>query len=112
MARDRNRNIHIKNLRYEQPKQEWDVKVDRGTPLGNPFYMKSERERDSVCDKYHILLLDQIKKCNQDILDELYGLRGIYSLFGELNLFCWCAPKRCHAETIIDALLYRNEFNI
>ena len=103
--------INIKNLRYEQPKHEWDVRVDRGTPLGNPFYMSLGRERDSVCDRYKAWLLTQIKNKNKIVLDELYRLRDLYSYFQELNLFCWCAPKRCHVETIIDALLYRNEFN-
>jgi len=32
----------IKNLRYEKPKHEWDVRVDRTSILGNPFYMQNE----------------------------------------------------------------------
>ena len=45
-------NIAIKNLRNEKPQYEWQVKVDRSSVLGNPFYMGNESQRDKVCDKY------------------------------------------------------------
>ncbi len=32
--------------------------------------------------------------------DELVRLLSLYKVHGKLELFCWCTPKRCHAETI------------
>jgi hypothetical protein len=38
----------------------------------------------------------------QDVatVNELKRLIDIYKKHGRLRLFCWCAPKKCHAETI------------
>ena len=65
------------------------IRVDRGTDWGNPFIMDGERERDRVCDLY-----EQYAKWRLTI-DPLWlePLRG-------KDLACWCAPKRCHAETL------------
>jgi len=97
--------IKIINLKKEKPVFEYDIRVDRtsGSPLGNPFYMKDEIERDVVCDKY-IMWFDGLvlKKCNRLLVDELQRILKIYKQYGKLRLFCWCAPKRCHAETIRD----------
>lgn len=90
--------INIKNLRNEKPINPWDVRVDRKSPLGNPFFMKYESERDLVCEKYkewfHEELFDSV------IQAELAILYDLLVKYGKLNLFCWCFPKRCHAETI------------
>jgi hypothetical protein len=44
--------INIKNLRKEKPKNPWDVIICRPSALGNPFFLKTEAERDMGCDKY------------------------------------------------------------
>lgn len=91
--------IRIKNLRNEKPTQIWQVKVDRSSVLGNPFYMATENQRDEVCRKYEEYFN---KKIESDIRfrEELRRLYKIHRDYGKLELFCWCAPKRCHAETI------------
>lgn len=105
--------IAIKNLRYLEMRNAWDVRVDRKSVLGNPFLMRNESERESVCNEYAIYF-DAIVKNNLKVLrdygvsskereafmNELRRLYVIHRKFGKLNLFCWCAPKRCHAETI------------
>ncbi len=54
-------NIEIKNLRFSKPlNQPWEFKVDRTSPIGNPFYMRSEAERDKVCDEYQLYFDKQI----------------------------------------------------
>lgn len=90
--------IKIKNMRDEKPVKPWDVRVDRNTPLGNPFFMKDEDDRDRVCDKYDNWFDDAAESvyCQR----ELDRLIDILHHYGKINLFCWCAPKRCHAETI------------
>lgn len=91
--------IRIKNLRNEKPTQAWQVKVDRTSVLGNPFYMKTEAQRNEVCDKYDAYFRMQCLT-NVQFKEELDRLYSIWKHYGKLELFCWCAPKRCHAETI------------
>lgn len=97
--------IEIKNLRVEYPMKEWQVRVDRRSVLGNPFYMGSEAQRDEVCEKYIKYFREQ-RVNNPAFQAELSRLYHIYKKCGKLELFCWCAPKRCHAETIKKFLEY------
>lgn len=92
--------INICNLRNAKVKEVYDIKVDRSSVLGNKFYMHDENERTSVCEAYEVWFNTQIKNKNEIIIKELNRLCDIYKTYGKLNLFCWCAPKRCHAETI------------
>ena len=103
--------VVIKNLRTSKPRYgcNWQVRVDRSSVLGNPFYMHAESERDLVCDKYQ-LYFDKQLTCNSDFVAELNRLLGIYKQYGKIELFCWCYPKRCHAETIKAWLL--NNINL
>jgi len=99
--------IQIKNLRTEQPQNPWDVRVDRANKiLGNPFYMKAESERDVICEKYAEWFKAAVES-DVRVKAELDRLTDIYRTHGKLNLFCWCVPKRCHAEVICDYLQER-----
>lgn len=66
------------------------VKVERGTDYGNPFIMHDESQRDQVCNAFD----DYAKWRLTYQPDWLKPLRG-------KGLACWCAPKRCHAETLM-----------
>ena len=92
--------ITIKNLRFSKPEHEWQVKVDRSSVLGNPFYMADESQRDKVCDKYEAYFKENIQNTESAFYKEIERLYKILKKHGKLELFCWCAPKRCHAETI------------
>lgn len=105
--------ITIENLRRTKPKYAYDVKVDRSSILGNPYYMKNEGKRDYVCDLYEERfnkLIDNDKhwlevtlitqEYRTKFIHELRNLYELYRIYKQLRLFCWCAPKRCHAETI------------
>jgi hypothetical protein len=103
--------IQIKNLRSEKPQNPWDVKVDRSSVLGNPFPMKNETERNKICEEYTDYFNAIIARINGDMLSidlgmaspfesKLNRLLSLYKEHGQLNLFCWCASKRCHAEVI------------
>ena len=97
--------ILIKNLRKEKPSEEWDVKVDRQSVLGNPFSMNhDERKRDEVCDRYDEYFENEYEN-NVNFALEVNRLVNLYRVHGCLNLFCWCATKRCHSETIRDYIL-------
>ena len=92
-------NIEIMSLRKVTPTHEYDVRIDRGTPLGNPFYMYDESVRDAVCDKYASM------PKSESWHDEIFRIRDLYIKHGKLRLFCWCAPKRCHGEYIKECIL-------
>ena len=98
--------IEICNLRTTKPTYEFDVRVDRSNKiLGNQFVMKDESERELVCKQYEIWLYEKVGLLDVDIINELQRLAAIYKKYGRLRLFCWCAPKKCHAETIRELLL-------
>ena len=92
--------IRIDNIRtYKTSSNEISIKVDRSTPLGNPYYMKDENERDNVCDKYAVYLAAAYTG-NADIARELSRITDALSR-SDVVLLCWCYPKRCHAEEIV-----------
>jgi len=100
--------IQIMNLHKCKPVERWDVIVDRSSELGNPYPMQSEEERDEVCDKYQerfdrIIQLQREKtpkRFHVGIYRELFNIVNIYKHYDRVRLFCWCSPKRCHADTI------------
>lgn len=75
--------------------------IGRGSPLGNPYVMVSgsKSERDLVCDMYEAWFRDRVEQKDPRVMNEL---RRLYVLAkqGDLVLGCFCAPKRCHGETI------------
>ena len=82
--------------------KKWDKNaqyIGRGSVLGNPFKMETEADRDMVCDAYDAWFREQIKAQNEDICNELFRLMDI-AKNGTLILGCFCAPKRCHGQTI------------
>lgn len=78
------------------------VYVGRPSPLGNPFPMRSEADRNLVVHQYHEWLRKQYRSCGR-VRDELERLLVIAQA-GPLELVCWCAPLACHADVIAEAL--------
>lgn len=101
--------IRIVNLKNYKPlPNEILIKVDRSSPVGNPFYMKDESMRDEVCNKYDIYYNKQIGK-NTTFTSYIETIFTNY-LNSDIALGCWCYPKRCHAETIkrfVEDALYK-----
>jgi len=101
--------------KYKEPNH---VYCGRGSPLGNPFYMSSEFERDKVCDQYQDWFYKHVDEVS--FIDIYKGDRAhiphgmppnspqttmVLEIFaaaleGDVNLGCFCAPKRCHCDTI------------
>lgn len=79
--------------------------VGRPTPLGNPFPAtdKSLAARNIACDRYHEWFYAKVKSGDEAVLNEL---RILYrkARDGDLMLRCYCAPLRCHSQTIKDFL--------
>lgn len=89
--------INIVN-KYTHTPQPNDVYVGRGSALGNPMPIapKIGNTRDKVCDAY----AEHIKNITADMAKQLNHIVRIGDQYGEVNLVCFCAPQRCHAESI------------
>jgi len=99
--------IHICNLRYEILNTSYDFRVDRGSPLGNPYLIDNiTLTRDKVCDLYESYFHKLINEfCPSGfVVNYLEKIRMAYKKHGTVRLFCWCAPENCHAETIANWL--------
>jgi len=71
------------------------VRCDRFSDFGNPFEMDKDGDRNEVCDNY----ANHYLPFKPSIHKQLKSLKG-------KALGCWCAPLRCHCDTlknIIDA---------
>ncbi|MCK5127594.1 MAG: DUF4326 domain-containing protein [candidate division Zixibacteria bacterium] len=97
--------IEIININDLKPSQIYDIYIDRRSALGNPFILKDESQRDLVCDKYYEWFNHKLKQKDEKVMFNLDVLRDIHRVYGKLRLFCWCAPKRCHGETIKNYIL-------
>ena len=108
--------IIISNIR-QNPKGEYIGRENktygvRESPLANPFPLTRESERDGVIEQYQDWLKDNLypesrlrSPSSVSIRNEIERLKKIYEETGELNLVCWCFPKRCHGEVIRDVIL-------
>lgn len=73
--------------------------IDRRTSLGNPFILTDESQRDEVCDKYEEWFYSTGLK-DHDVNLYLQKIKDYLIEYKRITLLCWCAPKRCHGETI------------
>lgn len=74
--------------------------VGRPTALGNPFFMRDESMRDEVCDKYEVWFKSKVDAKDPAVMNQLRALWREGKRTGDLKLGCYCAPRRCHADTI------------
>ena len=74
--------------------------IFRGSIFGNPFPIDDFTTRNKACNKFQFHFDDRIKKRDVTYLNELERLNKIGMEQGYLKLGCFCAPFRCHGETI------------
>lgn len=65
------------------------VYVGRPSRWGNPFRIGRDGSRDEVIARYREYLL------SSGLVGDLPELRG-------RDLVCWCAPKPCHADVLME----------
>lgn len=75
------------------------VTVARPSVFANPFELYSEKDRNKVCDAYEEYMRARFK------LDDAFRkavtkLAKRHAGGARLALQCWCAPKRCHADSL------------
>lgn len=68
------------------------VIIDRRSKWGNPFRIGKDGTRIEVIEKYREYI-----KGRPDLLAQLQELEG-------KHLLCWCAPKPCHGDVLIELL--------
>ena len=88
--------VEICNLRNRRPTEAWHIIVDRTSRFGNPFVMTKVQTRDAVCDGFEEYMKGLLSKGDK----RFEPLLELANKYGKVSLFCWCAPKRCHAETL------------
>ena len=96
--------IEIKSLKTENPVNPWDFVVDSRSVLGNPFYESERYTSEDACEAYRKYFYNRINEFDTIILGEVRVLYCAYIEYGKLNLFCWEAPRKCHANTIREYL--------
>jgi hypothetical protein len=79
--------------------------IGRPSPLGNPFVIGRDGDRDTVVDKYHAWLVGLWNSnSNHPACSELIRLYELHKQQGELTLVCWCAPQRCHGDVVKEVI--------
>ena len=83
--------------KYKEPNHMY---CGRGSALGNTFPMSSEADRDSVCNQYEVWFKERTMQGMEN--PQIDMLRKLYKAAkaSDINLGCFCAPKRCHCDTI------------
>ncbi len=62
------------------------------SPFHNPFVLKSEYDREKILSKYRDYVFS-----SKEIIENLPTLIG-------KELWCYCSPKTCHGEVLVEAL--------
>jgi len=78
--------VHVK-------KEPYDVYIGRGSKWGNPYIIGRDGDREEVIEKYRQYIVMRRK----DLLNSLEEIKG-------KRLGCWCAPKKCHGNVLIDLI--------
>jgi hypothetical protein len=73
-------------------KQTYGVYIGRPSKWGNKFQIGLDGTREEVIEKYKKWFLTQ-----PELIAALVELKGKV-------LGCWCAPKLCHGDVLINAL--------
>ena len=73
-------------------REPFDVYIGRPSKWGNKFVIGEDGTREEVIQKYKDWILTQ-----PALLDSLSELDG-------LTLGCWCAPRSCHGDVLIQLI--------
>lgn len=74
-------------------KESYDVYIARPSKWGNPFLLsnpKDDEERKKVISQYREWVVTQ-----PELMSSLHELKG-------KTLGCWCSPKPCHGDVLIE----------
>lgn len=93
--------IYIRNLKDGAVVSSNTFKVDRSTPLGNPYPITKRKTRQDVIDEYRAYLFSIISgELNIYGVLEYYNEIKTKAKEGDVTLYCHCWPLPCHADVI------------
>ena len=91
--------IRIVNKRnYKGP----GIYIGRPSPLGNPFVIGRDGDREEVIRKYRDFLNKALQNDGR-IKREFENLEELNKK-GDVILICWCTPSKCHGDIIKEIL--------
>ena len=93
--------------KYKEPNH---IYCGRGSPVGNPYLISKHLDRDTVCDLYEKWFNKEMLKKYSTVTSFVNNLVALAHI-QDINLGCFCAPRKCHCDTIkkyIDNQLERN----
>jgi hypothetical protein len=73
-------------------KEKYDVYIGRPSIWGNPFEIGIHGTREEVIQKYREYLLN-----SEFLMGRIHELKN-------KTLGCWCKPKDCHGDVIIEMI--------
>ena len=78
-----------------------NIRIDQRSILGNPHATSkmNKTQRDLACDRYDVIFDIKVHK-DGPFRNEILKLIELARTGNNINLQCWCEPKRCHGETI------------
>jgi hypothetical protein len=69
------------------------------SPLGNPFVIGRDADREQVIRKYREFLKTSIQN-GAKIKTEFERVEELNKKGDVVVIFCWCAPSKCHCDII------------
>lgn len=85
--------VHCYGRRSNSPEA---IYIGRPSIYGNPFVLTKEEDRDAVLERYHDWFYEKVES-DPEFRNRILELRGH-------DLACWCAPRKCHGDVIIEWL--------
>lgn len=79
--------------KYKEP---YDIYIGRGSKWGNPFVIGQDGTREEVVEKYKKYILEQ-----PELLKALSELQN-------KTLGCFCKPKACHGDVLVELIEDKN----
>ena len=73
-------------------KESYDICIGRPSKWGNPFQIGKDGTREEVIEKFRNWILTQ-----PNLLKDLHEIKG-------KTLGCWCKPKRCHGDVLVELI--------
>ena len=73
-------------------KESYDIYIGRPSKWGNPFQIGTDGTREEVIEKFRNWILSQ-----SNLVKDLHEIKG-------KTLGCWCKPKSCHGDVLVELI--------
>ena len=73
-------------------KESYDIYIGRPSKWGNPFQIGKDGTPEEAIEKFRNWIITQ-----PNLLKDLHEIKG-------KTLGCWCKPKRCHGDILVELI--------